>query len=523
MFGQAPDEYYCQNKASVNFINLFFPSQNNLDSERDLSGFSMFFGNNFDNNPLYKNLSFREDYYTLTSINDYLHLPDEADNYFTPNLFKGFTSKHRKIKRSDSSSLMWLTSLFIDIDGVKGVYDPLQAKTILFGAFERAGLERPNIINHTSTNPFVRLQLYWLLDPMYLKEKNDSLIVDRVSWWKDTTRAMIQKLKEVEPRLMVDDQASTNVKGYMRLPGTYNQKTGQKVETIFNNIMSTRYTLEDEWLNNLRQEYYRSLKDEVKIISGNRKYTDGISLLEHPQFKIMIDNGVSEGYRHKAVYALTKACFADGLSYADTVQVLQDFNEKCNPSVAYGELIYWVKSSYGLIGSEKGWLRDLDPAVVADIVNKSFSTSFKPDPRIKTALKRQLSRNKQKIGETRGRYISKKETIDRTVAVIAGYILTGDINLPNQKKLAVYAGVKYNSMSKYWTEIKKSLYQSFGAVIRTTGRSNDLTIVLTDLFLYKLNIRYFTAISLLCKIPYNKKSIVQLLLFSSEIMGRAGP
>lgn len=521
MLGQTPNAYYCQNKASINFINLFFPSQNNLDSERDLSGFSMFFGNNFDNNPLYKNLSFREDYYTLNSINDYLHLPHEADNYFTPNLFKGFTSKHRKIKRSDSSSLMWLTSLYLDIDGVEGVYDPLQAKTILYNSFEKAGFERPNIINHSSTNPFVRLQLFWLLDPMYLKEKNDTLIVDRVSWWKDTARAMIYKLKEVEPRLKIDIQASTNVKGYMRIPGSYNQKTGERVKTIFQRVPTKRYTLEDGWLNNLRQEFYKTLKDEVKIISGNRKYTDGISLLEHPQFKMMIDNGVPEGYRHKAVYALTKACFADGLSYADTVQVLQEFNEKCTPSVAYGELIYWIKSSYGLIGSEKGWLRDLDPAVVAEIVNKSFNTSFKPDPRIKTALKRQLFRNKQKIGEIRGRYISKKETIDRTVAVIAGHILTGDNNLPNQKKLAMIAGVKYNSLAKYWPEIKKSLYQIFGAVVRTSGRFNDLTIVLTDIFLYKLNIRYCITNFLLCKIPYNKKSIVQL--FSSEIMGRAGP
>ncbi|MFW6312008.1 MAG: hypothetical protein ACOC1K_07215, partial [Nanoarchaeota archaeon] len=457
--------------------------------------------------------NWKEDYYTLDSINDYLHIADSVDNYFTPNLFKGFTNKFRKIKRNDNS-LMWLTSLYIDIDGIDGVYNAREAKKVLFNAFDEANIDKPNFIIHTSTNPTIRVQLYWLLDPMYLKENNDSIMIDRISWWRDSARSMIHKLKEVEPRLKIDEGPSTNSKGYFRLPGSINQKTGETVKVIYKNISDKRYTLEDNWLTYIRKEYYEYLRNTIKKTSEGNKYTSGKSVLEHEQIKMLLDNGVPKNYRNKAVYALTKACYADGLSFKETVNVIEKFNDKCKPSNAFGELLYWIKASYGLVGCEQAGLKNIDPYKVKNLVNEVFGTDFKADMSLYHALRRQIYRNKKGIGQIRGTYMSKEETINKVTAVISSYVLSGDSKLPNQKELALIAGVKYNSMTKkdYWNKIKELLYTRFGIVIKVVGQSNELLLHTLDVFLYQLNIRFIETICLLCKIPYNKKSIVALLL-----------
>ncbi|MFW6009530.1 MAG: hypothetical protein ACOCP8_09730 [archaeon] len=523
---------FIQKNITINYLKDIYPSFNNLKEERDLSGFAMFLGQSIANNPELEDLNnngfynnWREDYYILNDIIENLHISEEVDSYYTANFFKGFTySKFLKIKRNDDC-LMWLTSLFIDIDGIEEVYTVKEAKKVLLNAFKKAGIKEPNFIIHTSTNPTVRVQLLWLLDPMYLKDDNNTLIVDRISWWKDSARSIIYKLKQVEPRLNIDEGASTNPKGYLRLPGSINQKTNEIVTIIHKNITDKRYTLEDNWLNDLRKVYYKYLKQIIhkstkkknymgKRLYNTRQYKSDIALLEHPQIKILLDNGVPKGYRNKAVYALTKACLADGLSFEETVKVIEKFNNKCKPANAFGELLYWIKASYGLIGCEKKALKNIDPVKVKTIVNDVFGTNFKADNVLYLAFRRRLYRNKEKTGEIRGTYISKKETISRTVAVISSYILTGNSKLPNQRKLALIAGVKYNSIVKksYWKEIKKQLYIKFGIVIKVVGQANKLMIQAIENDLFLLNMSYFMNLSLLCKITYNKKSIIWLVI-----------
>jgi hypothetical protein len=405
---------------------------------------------------------------------------DSVDTYYTPNLFKGYTYRFRTIKRSDDDSLMWLNALYIDIDGIDGIYTPNEALKVLFQAFSRAGIAMPNYIIHTSTNPTVRVQVLWLLDPIYTKDDNKDIIVDRFSWWKDTASSIIFKLKQVEPRLQIDEMAS-NIKGYLRLPGSINQKTGEIVDIIYRNIGSKRYTLEDEWLYVLRKSYYAFLKREIKSISRThntqRRYNSDIRLLEHEQIKLLLDNGVPEGYRNKAVYAITKACLADGLSFEDTVKIIEEFNHKCKPPVAFGELLYWIKASYGLIGKEKIALKNINPVIVKNIVNQVFNTEYKADYILYYALRRHLCKRGNNAGNIRRAYISKRDSIKRTVAVIAYYVLTGQDNLPTQKQLALIAGVKYNSITKkdYWNEILHELFKKFGIVIKKLDRLIDLS------------------------------------------------
>lgn len=519
--GILAEKYIAQQNTARAFLNDIYPSYNNLGDERDISGFSVFVGESIANNPDLKELNFngfynnwREDYYTLDSINTRFYVADSVDIYYTPNLFKGYTYRFRTIKRSDDDSLMWLNALYIDIDGIDGIYTPNEALEVLFQAFSRAGIAMPNFVIHTSTNPTIRVQVIWLLDPMYLKDENKDIIVDRFSWWKDTASSVIYNLKKVEPRLQIDEMASTNIKGYLRLPGSINQKTGEIVDIIYRNIGNKRYTLEDEWLNDLRKSYYAFLKREIKSISRThntqRRYNSDIRLLEHEQIKLLLDNGVPEGYRNKAVYAITKACLADGLSFEDTVKVIEEFNHKCKPPVAFGELLYWIKASYGLIGKEKTALKNINPVIVKNIVNQVFNTEYKADYILYYALRRHLCRRGNNAGNIRRAYISKRDSIKRTVAVIAYYVLTGQDNLPTQKQLALIAGVKYNSITKkdYWNEILNELYKKFGIVIKKVGQANRLVLVKIEQD--KLNDYFFSffAFCLLCKIPYNIYSII---------------
>lgn len=508
------------NTDQVDFLRYFYPEINNLGDERSLEGFSMFIGFNYNNNKTFCNLPFTERYYTLDEIEN-LHIPEEACVYFTPNLFKSFTAKRTSIKRK-VSSLMWLTSLYLDIDGIKGITDPSEALDILFAACDKAGIKRPNIINHTSTNPDVRLQVFWLLDPMYIKNDGGGVIKDRLSWWKDSIRALSHQLQAADPRLLIDNPSSIKPTGYFRLPGTYNQKTGEKVSAIYMNITDVRYTLEDYWLTNICDIYYSYLKKEANDISCNNRYTSGIEVLKHEQIKLLLNNGVPKNYRNKAVYALTKACYADGLSYKETIEVIAGFNEKCRPSVPYGELIYWVKSSYGVIGAEKGCLRDINPVIVADLVNAVFGTNFKPDNALKIALRRQISRNKRNIGDIRGKYMSKQETKTRVISVINSFILAGNLSLPSQKDLAMIAGVKYNSMTRYWKDIKEAIYNKYKVIIYSKGRNNAQVLKQCSESQPIIS-SFFDVFSLLCKIPNNKSIVSAVYLILANYIGRGSP
>ena len=429
------------------YIKLFFPEKTKEGKDIDLSNFSFALANNYNNNDiladskLFGKDNHKEDFYTLNILKELAEqdkhlIGTGADVWATPNLLL-----NKPDIKASSGYVSWLTSLFVDIDGIEGIKDADKALDKLYTACDRAGIKRPHIVNHTSTNPTVHLQAFWLIDPVYTKTYDYDINERNKNWWKDSQRAITQALKESDPDLNLDSSVNDIAK-YMRLPYTINQKTGEEVKILEINNTDDRYLLQDKWLSDLVEEYIFNRNNNSKsYIKAN---TD--SLLEHEQFKVLAQ-GFPRTQRYFSHYALAKACLGDGLSLNQAKEKLIEVNNLCKPPERESKVLDIAERAYN---DGKG----IDIGKVAELANSAINKDkFKPDPSILKLFN--VDTVNYKPSEKK---IKKSEELMYKIgSVIQKIKKNGNKILPTQKELAKLARVNYNTLKNYFSKIKSFL------------------------------------------------------------------
>ena len=444
------------------FFQAFHPTSNNNNQLRDLSGFSIFIGHNYENNENFSYLPFKSDNVKVKEVlkGERYTQYEETDNYFTPNLFINKASSRRT-----ESSLAWLTSLYLDIDGIEGITDPEEGLKRLYKLCKTLNIPKPNIVLCTSINPTVHLQVYWLIDPIYVANDNRKYI----GWWEKTAKAISESLGK-DTDFNIDEGASKDPVRFMRIPYSYNQKTKQFVDVIDYNIPTgKRLTLRD--FNHLKRSH-----DKANRASNTRFNSTKSSdkLLDHPQIQQLL-KGVPGGYRNLSQYAIAKCCYADGLSVNDAIDVVLEQNTWCSVLEKESKVIDVVKRAYGVYGPESNCFYNLRAEIVADTVNSAFSTNFEPDQHLYRQYRRSIGRNQSEA--VRDKYNSKAETIRKIIYTIIKLLRQGNKYLPKQKELAQIAGVKYSSLRHYFNKyIIDLLDKLFSIKVLKVGRNNQLQI-----------------------------------------------
>jgi len=433
-----------------NYIEKLYPTKLNTEDEIDLEGFSMFFGNLAGNNPMLSDVATdceTHEFHTLQDIKNQtktskkvIHLADGMDQYYTPNLFAGTKDKiHRNEK-----SVMWLNALYVDIDGINDVYDYREGLFKLYKACQKAEIPLPDIVLKTSVNPTVHLQALWLIDPIYIKDKFNSKKNEKnKEWWISANSSLSYVLEQADSDLNIDSAVTTDIARYMRLPYTFNQKTGEMTEIIGDRVTGKRNLLEDNWVKNIINKYFtRDYSYDYK-----HKYldVDDIEILDHPQYKAILQ-GVPKDYRNYAHYAIVKACEVTGYTKKETFEKLMEFNKKCKPREKESQ----IRSVMCAYGNGKG----IKISKVAEIATISFGEGeFKPDPallRLYNLMQGTLKR-KTKV------YNNNEGLVEKVIPLLRGLIKTGHKYLPNIKELAEMFSVKYDSLKKHFQEIKSKL------------------------------------------------------------------
>lgn len=441
----------------------FYPTTNKLGLKRDFNYFTIFLGFNYEHNETVNEINnsdqplFEETNIILGEMQDniyYSRAKVTSDNYFTPNIFLQKSQNRKTIE-----NLAWLTSLYVDIDGIDGVTTIQQARKEIYALCRKEGLKKPNYIVHTSTNPFVHVQAFWLIDPIYVYKRPENL-----SWWTETATALSEIFK-TNSKFHVDTKASRNPAGYLRIPYTFNQKTGQQV-TIIDSLLSTRrFTLQDSWLQNLRQTYRNS-----RQLRFNSSFSSD-QLLEHPQIKLLL-SGVPTRFRNLSQYAIAKCCYADGLSIDEAIEVILAQNQLCSNPEKERKVIDVTKRAYGIYGPESKCLYNIDSEIVAQTVNSAFNTQFDADPQITAKYKRSIHKqasNKIKR-EPRLRH---DETVRRVVYWILKMHRQGK-NIKSQEQLSLLSNVKYDSLKHSMKQINIILGTKKLALVKI---KNHLSII----------------------------------------------
>jgi len=428
------------------FIKLFIPKQKKFHKDKksreafNVQGFSMVFGHNYKNHPDFAALDFSEMPRDLSDL-DKIYIAEETDNYFTPNIFLGNNYDRSGGSRKHAHKCTWIQDLFIDIDGTNGITDPDQAKEVLYQALQDLGIPKPTALIHTSTNPDVHLQVHWLIDPLWVYDNRKETVNngELLSWHYNVMSALVELLQEQLPDWELDTTKSTDISTYARLPYSYNQKTGQLVEVL--DVQDRRWTLEDSWVANILKRSYENNNQKVYI-----KINTEIKLLEHPQIQVLLQ-GVSEGYRNYAQYAIALACKYDGLSQEEAIKVLLKQNKKCCPKERKSKVIGVLKSAYR---GDKG----LSSKIVAQLVSDITGQEVKPDYSLFAVCKEGIKINPK---AKKGIYTPKQVMIQRVVKEALELIRKGVQVLPSSKEMAQLVGVSPSSLKKIWSEIIKIL------------------------------------------------------------------
>jgi len=448
------------------FIKLFIPKQKKFHKDKksrelfNVQGFSMVFGHNYQNNSDFAMLDFAETPKDLSDL-DKIYIAEETDNYFTPNLFLGNNYDSGYTSRKHAHKCTWIQDLFIDIDGTAGITDPSQAKEVLYQALQDLGIPKPTALIHTSTNPDVHLQVHWLIDPLWVYDNRKGTVNngELLSWHYNVMSALVELLQEQLPDWEFDTTKSTDISTYARLPYSYNQKTGQLVEVL--DLQDRRWTLDDGWVTNLLKRNYENNKQKEYI-----KINTDIKLLEHPQIQILLQ-GVSEGYRNYAQYAIALACKHDGLSQAEAIKVLLKQNNKCIPKERKSKVIGVLKSAYR---GDKG----LSSKIVAQLVSDITGQEVKPDYSLFAACKEGI---KVKPKAKKGIYTPKQVMIQRVIKEALELIRKGVQVLPSSKEMAQSVGVSPSSLKKVWSDIIKIL-KNLGVQLDNSAHYHHKYIIL---------------------------------------------
>ncbi|MFW5794905.1 MAG: hypothetical protein ACOCV1_05435 [Bacillota bacterium] len=433
----------------INYIKKIYPTKLNTGEEINLEGFGIAFGNLAGNNPLFSDFAKDIETHTINSLEDIknqtetskniIHLADEMDQYYTPNFFPGTVKSHR-----DKDNVMWLNALYVDIDGIKGVYDYRKGLHKLYKACDKAEIPYPDIVLKTSVNPTVHLQALWLIDPVYIKDKfNQKKNEKNKEWWISANSSLSYVLSQADNDLQLDSAVTTDIARYMRLPYTYNQKTGELTEIIEDRITEERHLLQDDWVKNIMNKYFT--RDYSYNYKKNYVDVDDIEILDHPQFKAILQ-GVPKDYRNFAHYALIKAYEVTGYTKKETYNKILEFNKRCKPQ----EKISQIKSVMCAYGNGSG----IDIGRIAEVATNSFGEGeFNPDPallRLFNIMQGTLKRN-EKV------YNNNKGIEDKVIPLLRGFVKAGNKYLPNMKELAEMLSIKYHSLTKHFKEIKSQL------------------------------------------------------------------
>jgi hypothetical protein len=448
------------------FLELFIPSTKQYHRSAEaranfnIKGFSMVLGYNFENNPYFADLGFHEAAKDLVEL-DNLYAAEATDNYFTPNLFIGNQYDHTGRSRKASNKVCWLQDIFIDIDGTGGITDPQEAQAILYQALQELGIPKPSALVHTSTRPDVHLQVHWLIDPLWIYDNREGQIdnIQLKEWYAVVVEALGQSLATKLPDWKIDLARSRDITTYARLPYSCNQKTGQEVELL--DLKAKRWTLEDKWIENLLKCHQKQNKTFKIAINKN------IELLEHPHIKILLE-GVSEGYRNSAQYALALACKYDKLNLEEATEIILKQNRKCSPMERESKVRSIIKSAYR---SNKG----LSSIKVAEIVSDITGKEVKPDYRLFLACQNNLEIKQKR--KNRGINTAREVMVRKVVKKALELIRAGTKVLPSSKKMAEIVGVSAGSLRRIWKSIIKIL-ETLGLQLSKEAHHHNRYIVL---------------------------------------------
>ena len=485
------------------YIKLFFPEKTKEGKDIDLSNFSFALANNYNNNDiladskLFGKDNHKEDFYTLNILKELAEqdkhlIGTGADVWATPNLLL-----NKPDIKASSGYVSWLTSLFVDIDGIEGIKDADKALDKLYTACDRAGIKRPHIVNHTSTNPTVHLQAFWLIDPVYTKTYDYDINERNKNWWKDSQRAITQALKESDPDLKLDSSVNDIAK-YMRLPYTYNQKTGEEVKILEINNTDDRYLLQDKWLSDLVEEYIFNRNNNSKsYIKAN---TD--SLLEHEQFKVLAQ-GFPRTQRYFSHYALAKACLGDGLSLNQAKEKLIEVNNLCKPPERESKVLDIAERAYN---DDKG----IDIGKVAELANSAINKDkFKPDPSVLKLF------NIDTVNSNPSDNKEKNNKLDKIVNKIKKLYNYGHKELLSQKQLSKIFNINYNTLKNYFKKAIKKLREQGIYLVYIVKKQNYVFMNFSEWVSYVLSKVNNNSKNDKITINYSKKSFPQpLYIFS---------
>ena len=430
-------------KNIIDFLKLFRPEKTNQGKKINLDGFVNAIGHNYSENNLLNGIFGEQDHLdSFYSFNDLINAVNQnkhliglgADVWFSP----GLLLNKRHIKAS-TSYISWLTSLYVDIDGIEGVKDADKALDKLYSACDREGIKRPNIVLHTSTNPTVHLQAFWLIDPIYIKNDDKELNNSRISWWEQSQIALCEALEDSDSDFNIDTSVNDPSK-YMRLPYTINQKTGEMVYILDKNITDRRNLLSDYWLNKLRKHYVFNKKRNKAFINN----IDNKNLLEHPQFKVL-SQGVDKGIRFFSLYAVAKACLGSGLTLEQAKDKLLEMNNLSKPPEKEKKVLYIAERAY-----EDG--KGISISIVAELANTTLGKDkFEPDPTILKLFN--LAKGTYKTSSKE----NKKTVLDKIVNSIKKLKEYGHKELLSQKQLSKLFNINYNTLKNYFNKAKSIL------------------------------------------------------------------
>lgn len=442
-----------RNKKMIKLFNQISPKKTRNNKERNTDGFAMGLGNLAGNNKMIKDSAKDFDTHEVLCLDTLNTKPTRMvnwgmDQYFTLNLF----INHKYSKRK-TSYLYWILGFYLDIDGMKlngeDITDPKIAKEELYKEFERAGIKKPDLLVHTSTNPSVRTQCIWLIDPLPVRNEFGELKEDKLNWWKHTNNAVALNLEQVNSNLELDIDKSVvgDPVRYLRLPYSVNQKTNQTVKILDNNISDKRHLLEDKWLNDLREKYYKYINENKNCYYNTTKNYD---ILEHEQVKAILQ-GVPEGYRNTAQYALMTIYESLGYSQDKILEKLYEFNDKCKPKDKKRD----IRSILRGYGKDRG----LNIAIIADTANASFGggdKEFKPDVRLLSLYN--IAKGGRKVKKEGKKNQKAYDILGNLYPVIKNYIKHNQTILPNLKTLSnITDNVSYNDLRNHFRTIRNFL------------------------------------------------------------------
>lgn len=433
------------------FLQLFIPNKKKFHKKQkarenfDITGFSMIFGFNFENNDLYSDMKFNETALDIRKIKKHISLSDDSDSYFTPNLFLGndYISKNLTgTSRKTSNKLCWLQDIYVDIDGTNGIKDPQKAKEKLYKALQKLGIPKPSALLKTSVSDDVHMQIHWLIDPVWLYDSREGNIdtAKLEKWYSNVAFALTEILENQLSDWEIDKAKTLDMTTYARLPYTYNQKTGDLVEILDINERKKRWTLNSKWIQNVVERYYHLETSRAYKVKVNKD----IDLLKHSQIKALLE-GVGEGLRNYSQYAIALACKHDGLEQQEAIKVLLKQNKKCDPPERISKVESVVRSVYR---SEKG----LSSKTLAWVVSQATGEEINPDPAIFMACKDHIDIEVAK-NYNKGINISKQQTICRVITKVLQLVRSGATVLPGTKEIAQISNVKVNTLKKLWSSI----------------------------------------------------------------------